>query len=353
MKFRYSANTFALEAGETFDYEYLSSYLVTFYINDTMAQTGPYYLRIIIIDEAEPCVFKYTTYHAEAYEANVGGGAMNPGYGVTDQDNPDTVTYSLLPATYRNLFNINSKSGEITFKVNYDVDASHPSNVTLVVKCEDSRGKTGTATVSLYIKDINDNIPEFPTGLVYYINQYTSPGAIIGTLRASDIDSGENADVEYYGSSSTGSAYFRINTNGQVILTTNQHITWPFGTTHTFTIIGRDQGSPRLQSTTTLDIVYINVTTTTASPTTQATDSDWWSDPGHIALVVFACLLALLLLAFLLFLLYKYCRKPGFCNRLRDLCRCNNCCKRKPPQPKVSKKPTPKSEPFKFWDGSK
>ena len=46
----------------------------------------------------------------------------------------------------------------------------------------------GTATVNVYIRDLNDNAPEFGAqGFIVYCDQYDSPGSTIDTLSASDL----------------------------------------------------------------------------------------------------------------------------------------------------------------------
>ena len=65
-------------------------------------------------------------------------------HGVTDEDSPDPRTYSLVTSAYSNLFNISSTTGVIYYAVNYDIDVLHPQNLSLIVKCTDNHGLTGT-----------------------------------------------------------------------------------------------------------------------------------------------------------------------------------------------------------------
>jgi hypothetical protein len=163
----------------------------------------------------------------------------------------------------------------------------------------------GTATISLYIKDVNDNEPDFTSsGYVIAVNQYTKPGNRIGSITANDIDQNENAEVEYDGSSATGSQYFKVMKNGDVYLT--RDLNFDYGISHRFRVTAVDHGTPQLTGTSYVDIVYREsfTTTTTAAP---STDQDWWSKPENVAMVAILSVLGLLLLALLAYLLYRCC----------------------------------------------
>ena len=75
-------------------------------------------------------------------------------------------------------------------------------------------------------------------------------------------DSGDNADVEYSwaASNTLGTVYYTLNTNGAIILTTDPTSVMSYGETYRFIVTAKDQGSPSLSSSTTVDIVYtVNV----------------------------------------------------------------------------------------------
>ena len=71
-------------------------------------------------------------------------------------------------------------------------------------------------------------------------------------------DSGDNADVEYswVASNTLGTVYYTLNTNGAIILTTDPTSVMSYGETYRFIVTAKDQGSPSLTSSTTVDIVY-------------------------------------------------------------------------------------------------
>ena len=167
----------------------------------------------------------------------------------------------------------------------------------------------GTATVSIFTKDVNDNDPDFNAGgYVVGVNQYHIPGNSIGSITATDLDSGNNAEITYTGTSVTGSTFYTVTKTGAIYL--NKDIDFEYGTMHRFMITAVDNGSPKRTASTTADIVYQFVTTTTTTTAAPINDGSFWDEPGNIALVAIASLLALIALAILLYyLLRKFCCK--------------------------------------------
>lgn len=340
-----TGNTIALAAGKSFDYETLNYYRLALYVTDTMATSGPYYLNIHVLDDPEVCKFPQNLYRYDTYEAGIGGGNIDLGFHalVEDVDNPDSLTFSLVTSTNSNLFNISKTTGVITYAVDYDIDKTHPQNISVIVKCTDTFGETGTATVSLYIKDVNDNEPDFTSsGYVMVVSQYTQPGALIGRVTANDIDQNENAEVEYDGSSATGSQYYKVMKNGQIYLT--REINFEYGMTHRVYVTAVDHGSPQLTGTSYVDIVY-RETSTTSTTTPASTYQDWWSKPENVAMVAILSILGLLLLALLAYLIYRCCL-----GRSCSMPNCD-CCKRKPSN-NLRKLKNPGPEKFKLWDAN-
>lgn len=136
------------------------------------------------------------------------------------------------------------------------------------------------------------------------VSQYTQPGALIGRVTANDIDQNENAEVEYDGSSATGSQYYKVMKNGQIYLT--REINFEYGMTHRVYVTAVDHGSPQLTGTSYVDIVY-RETSTTSTTTAASTYQDWWSKPENVAMVAILSILGLLLLALLAYLIYRCC----------------------------------------------
>ena len=75
-----------------------------------------------------------------------GGGRMAIGFTISDADDPDYHTFSLVNNPHSQYFEIGQYTGEISFKTNYDIDTcgfAHPRNATIIVQCNDQYGETG------------------------------------------------------------------------------------------------------------------------------------------------------------------------------------------------------------------
>lgn len=81
----------------------------------------------------------------------IGGGNIDLGFHalVEDPDHPDTHTFSLVTTTYSRLFNISKTTGVVTYAVDYDIDRTHPQNLSIIVKCTDKFGETGNRLIHL------------------------------------------------------------------------------------------------------------------------------------------------------------------------------------------------------------
>ena len=141
------------------------------------------------------------------------------------------------------------------------------------------------------------------------MSQYNKPGDYIGRVTANDIDQNLNAEVEYDGTSATGSQYYKVMKNGYIYLT--RDINFDYGTTHRFLVRAVDHGSPQLTGTSYVDIIYREATTTTTTAATS-TAQDWWSKPENVAMVAILSVLGLLLLALLAYLIYRCCMGKTF-----------------------------------------
>ncbi|KAL3891842.1 hypothetical protein ACJMK2_004087 [Sinanodonta woodiana] len=345
--FSFDSTTYKLSLSSTLDYETQSSFTIKFTVTDGKASSGPYTLTITVIDENEACSFDRSTYFTSAYEASSGLGPMDPAFIVSDPDNGDTYTLSIQASASgsSDYFKIDSSSGIITFAVDYDVDlGAYPSNATLIVICTDHGLAKGTATVSVSIYDANDNAPNFAqTGYIIYSSQYTAPGDVIGTMNATDIDSGDNDKITYTWTAQTGgSTYYQLTANGRISVVKDLS-DLSYGQSYRFLVQAVDHGNPALTGTTTVDIIYREATTTTTTATTTTTKAPTFFDyPANIAMVVLMCLMGLALLLLLAYCLFKYCKTPGDCNM--------NCCKTPTKRSVAPTKPNTKKTPFDFWN---
>ncbi|XP_052236180.1 protocadherin Fat 4-like [Dreissena polymorpha] len=348
-KFYMTYNTQLRQHYSLLNYEECNYFVVTFYASDGKTTSEPHNLTIHVLNVNEACDFTPDVYYVSLDEGNSFSNYVDPKLDVKDVDG-DTLTFNIVqtPSAESTYFAINQSTGVITHALNYDVDNGvHPSVVTLKVVCVDAGGLTGTATVSVTVNDVNDNVPTFSmVSYVRTISQYDGPGTTIYNMQdqVTDRDSGDNAVVAFAARAvTTGSnSYFYWTPEGVGMLMVYADDVMTSGDVHRFILTAADRGQPPLASTTTVDIIFElenSTTSTTEVPlVSEASSVDFWEQTSNIMLVTLVCFLGLLLIGIAAFLTFrKLIGRPSIMRPLSPKFR------------KISPKPAPHPEPFEFW----
>ncbi|XP_029918488.1 protocadherin gamma-A11-like [Myripristis murdjan] len=97
-------------------------------------------------------------------------------------------------------------------------------NITIIAVDEGSPPFSANKTITLKISDINDNAPLFPQqSFTAFITENNSPGMTVLSVKASDLDSGNNARISYFLEDSqvngiSASGYFSVNAeSGEIV----------------------------------------------------------------------------------------------------------------------------------------
>ncbi|KAH9496398.1 hypothetical protein Btru_012508, partial [Bulinus truncatus] len=134
-QFKMDGKSLNVDVQQTLDYEQINLRQtdVTVQATDGFCSSPPYTLRIKVTDVNEKPVITPSVSNVEVCE---GQQEFDPGYKVTDPDNPDTQTWSLSP-TMSNIngrFSINRNTGWLKTLIDYDVDkGAMTSTVTYTV----------------------------------------------------------------------------------------------------------------------------------------------------------------------------------------------------------------------------
>ncbi|XP_065132483.1 cadherin-12a [Paramisgurnus dabryanus] len=146
--------------------------------------------------------------------------ADDPTYG-----NSARIVYSILHG--QPYFSVDPKTGVIRVALpNMDREVKEMYQV--VIQAKDMGGQlgglAGTTTINITLRDVNDNPPRFSKSIFHLRVPESSPvGSSVGKVKAHDMDSGKNADVEYSIFPDDGGSLFDIYSNkhtqeGTVIL---------------------------------------------------------------------------------------------------------------------------------------
>uniref|UniRef100_A0A673MM18 Cadherin-12 n=1 Tax=Sinocyclocheilus rhinocerous TaxID=307959 RepID=A0A673MM18_9TELE len=138
----------------------------------------------------------------------------------TDADDPTygnsaRVVYSILHG--QPYFSVDPKTGVIrTALPNMDREMKELYQVLIQAKDMGGQlgGLAGTTTINITLSDVNDNPPRFSKSIFHLrVPESSAVGSAIGRIKAHDLDTGKNAEVEYNIVPGDGGAMFDITTN--------------------------------------------------------------------------------------------------------------------------------------------
>ncbi|XP_059388736.1 cadherin-12-like [Carassius carassius] len=138
----------------------------------------------------------------------------------TDADDPTygnsaRVVYSILHG--QPYFSVDPKTGVIrTALPNMDREVKELYQVLIQAKDMGGQlgGLAGTTTINITLSDVNDNPPRFSKSIFHLrVPESSAVGSAVGRIKAHDLDTGKNAEVEYNIVPGDGGAMFDITTN--------------------------------------------------------------------------------------------------------------------------------------------
>lgn len=138
-------------------------------------------------------------------------------------------------------FAINPLTGEISLTQSLDYESAPQFSFTVRASDSGSPQMTGTAQVIVIITDANDNVPQFTNTPYSVALNESEPVSNVLVVSAVDADSGSNGQISY---SLSGAELFSIDaTTGVISLV--RTLDYELQSTHNFTVIASDSGSPQ------------------------------------------------------------------------------------------------------------
>ena len=206
------------------DYETESTYTLTIVATDTGAPamtSEPVHIQIMIVNEND----EIPTFEQKEYTFNLVENndemALVGCVKAEDVDDGDfgMVVYSFTEES--KLFSIDKNSGCISALHPIDREYRNKSMVTVLAQDNENPAKSGTADVTVVIRDANDNGPKFSqASFLFYISFEHDISQSVGIVTASDSDSGENALFVYRIITQDPNLEISLSANGEVNLVT-------------------------------------------------------------------------------------------------------------------------------------
>nr|XP_015801080.2 protocadherin beta-15 [Nothobranchius furzeri] len=166
------------------------------------------------------------------------------------------VPFSLSPSLQDKMFSLVTKS---------PLDREKQSHYDLTITAKDAGQPplSSEKTIRVVVSDVNDNSPEFTLSpYTFYITEGNNPGASVFSVKASDGDEGDNADISYHivrdrDEHSKLTSFLNINSETGDIVALRS---FDFETVKTFQfqVVASDSGSPSLSSNVTVNVFILD-----------------------------------------------------------------------------------------------
>ncbi|XP_048371384.1 protocadherin gamma-B1-like isoform X21 [Sphaerodactylus townsendi] len=266
-------------------------------------------LQISDINDNSPA-FEESSYHLFMAENNPSGASI---YTVKasdpDLDRNSKITYSILTSNIEDLplssyVSINSETGTLYAQRSFDYEEFREFRIQVKAQDGGSPSLSSNVTVWVFVLDQNDNSPRIlypskgPDGssLFEMVPSSAEPGYLVTKVVAVDADSGHNAWLSFHILQASEPALFTIGSHTGEIRTFRVLLEKD-ATKHKLVILIKDNGSPSLSATVTLNLVFAeNFQEALPEMSNQSNDLD------HQSELQFYLVLALAVISFLFLL---------------------------------------------------
>ncbi|KAM4621840.1 protocadherin alpha-3-like [Polymixia lowei] len=165
------------------------------------------------------------------------------------------IPFTLVPSLQNNMYSV-------VTKLPLDREQQSQYDIVIVAKDAGEPPLSSEKTISVVVSDVNDNSPEFSLSpYMMYVIENNAPGASIFSVRASDRDLNENANILYHilrdGTNDNIASYLNINPeNGNIIALKS----FDFETLKTFQfqVVATDSGTPSLSNNVTVNVFILD-----------------------------------------------------------------------------------------------
>lgn len=241
------SNTGIISTSQALDFESINSYSLTVNVNDgTVTTSTP--LTISINNVNDNPVFTAAPYNTSINENTIASTSILQ-VSATDQDG-DTLTFSFIGMTSSD-FTIHSSTGVISTAVNLNYEET--SSYILTVQVDDGNGGKSSTTSSIYLVDLNDEVPIFGSAVYNgHVTENAATGTSVMVVTATDQDSSDST-LAYSLAGSNGS-HFSISSSG--LVQTASTIDYESIQSYSLTLTATDNGGNT--GTTTVIISIVN-----------------------------------------------------------------------------------------------
>ncbi|XP_066303811.1 protocadherin Fat 4-like isoform X2 [Branchiostoma lanceolatum] len=195
---------------------------------------------------------QYTTHVSEAAVT----GTVVATLKATDGDRDAQLTFLIEDGSFGRFNLTDASDGEVQVVTSTELDREMTDSYNITVKVSDGTYEA-TTQVIVTIQDVNDNFPVFnQTDYTYTIPEEETTPYAVGSISASDNDTGSNGDIQY--SIQPASSDFSVDqSTGQITIL--QPLDREMSAQVQFVVVASDRGRPSLSSTATVTVVLLDV----------------------------------------------------------------------------------------------
>ena len=219
-KFQLGTTSGILSLIETLDREQVAAYNLTIAASSNgFVTSGTVQVTVTVLDDNDNAPI----FSPASYTFNVNESGPNFSTGTVSASDADAGTNAAIVLTLsgdgETFFNIDRFSGEITTSMTVNFETNPTITFTVTATDGGSPAMSSMATVTVVVMDVNDNVPQFfwdSYGVT--VDEYSPNGTLIVIVDATDVDSGDNGEVQYFISEVTppGNFFYLDPTSGEL-----------------------------------------------------------------------------------------------------------------------------------------
>ncbi|QDV16090.1 Extracellular serine protease precursor [Gimesia panareensis] len=234
------------------DYETTTSFDLEILVTDAVGATDTATITINLnpVNDNSPVVLNQIR---NIDENSPNGTPVGAAIVASDADLPnDSLTFTEVGGSGAAAFNISS-SGQITVADQSLLDYETTTSFTLDIMVSDGVNATDTATITINLNPLNDNIPVI-TNQIRDVDENSANGTLVGAvLVASDADQPGDT-LTFSEAGGTGAAAFDITAAGQIVVADQSLLNFETNPTYTLDVIVDDNAGSTATATVTINL---------------------------------------------------------------------------------------------------
>ena len=258
-----------LASGASLDYETATSHdiVIKATSSDGSSTTHTFTVSVTDVNDNDPII---TASQSFSVDENSADGASIGTVAATDADLTATTyqDWTIAGGNTNNAFAINSSTGEITVANSSELDyESGATSYTLSLTVSDGTNTSSAETVTINVKDLNDNAPVITSSQLFSVDENSANGASVGTATATDADVTATTYQDWtIAGGNTNNAFAIDPSTGEITVATSSQLDTETTPSYTLSLTVSDGANTSSAETVTININDLNDNTPIINP---------------------------------------------------------------------------------------